>query len=81
MPIYHDDLYLGSESGTPPGYVDRDLLDYWEAKDPLVTHRQLLQDLGVPLSEIETMESEEMQLVENDHKALLEMEWPEPENH
>ena len=76
---HHDDLYLGSESGTPPGYVDRDLLDYWEAKDPLVTHRQLLQDLGVPLSEIETMESEEMQLIENDHKALIEMEWPQPE--
>ena len=31
---HHDDLYLGSETGTPPGYVDRDLLDYWSAKGP-----------------------------------------------
>ena len=44
---HHDDLYLGNESGTPPGYVDRDLLAYWEAKDPLPTHRQLLLDLGL----------------------------------
>ena len=25
---HHDDLYLGNPSGTPPGYVDRDLLEY-----------------------------------------------------
>ena len=24
---HHDDLYLGNPSGTPPGYVDRELLD------------------------------------------------------
>ena len=36
----HDDLYLGSSSGNPPGYVDRDLLRYWSEKDPLPNHRE-----------------------------------------
>ncbi|MGB1934497.1 MAG: thiamine pyrophosphate-dependent enzyme, partial [Candidatus Poseidoniaceae archaeon] len=35
---HHDDLYLGAPSGTPPGYVDRELLTYWENKDPIPTH-------------------------------------------
>ena len=44
---HHDDLYLGSPSGTPPGYVDKDLLAYWEAKDPIPNHRKLLRSMGI----------------------------------
>ena len=76
---HHDDLYLGSESGTPPGYVDRGLLDYWSAKDPISTHRQLMLDLGVSPESIELIEEEEKILVENDRSKLLEMDWPKPE--
>ena len=76
---HHDDLYLGSESGTPPGYVDRGLLDYWSAKDPISTHKQLMLDLGVSLESIELIEEEEKILVENDRSKLLEMDWPKPE--
>ncbi|HJM87329.1 MAG TPA: thiamine pyrophosphate-dependent enzyme, partial [Candidatus Thalassarchaeaceae archaeon] len=44
---HHDDLYLGAKSGNPPGYVNRDLLSYWEAKDPLPNHRIILKQLGI----------------------------------
>ncbi len=76
---HHDDLYLGNPSGTPPGYVDRDLLAYWEAKDPIPTHRELLLELGVEESMLATMEEEEHEAVEKAHAELLEMAWPEPE--
>ena len=76
---HHDDLYLGNPSGTPPGYVDRELLTYWEAKDPIPTHRSLLLGLGIDEERLETMEAEEEAAVESARKALLEMDWPEPE--
>ena len=76
---HHDDLYLGSESGTPPGYVDRELLDYWAAKDPISTHRELLLNLGVSEAEIIELENQEKQLVEADYHSLLAMDWPSPE--
>ena len=76
---HHDDLYLGNPSGTPPGYVDRELLAYWEAKDPLPTHRELLIDLGVEEETLAAMEQQENDAVEEARKALLEMSWPEPE--
>ena len=75
---HHDDLYLGSESGTPPGYVDRDLIEYWEAKDPLTTHRDLLIQLGQDEASIEEMESEEAELILTSRDALDSMDWPEP---
>ena len=76
---HHDDLYLGSESGTPPGYVDRELLDYWAAKDPISTHRELLLNLGVSEDDIIELENQEKQLVEADYDSLLAMDWPSPE--
>ncbi|MAP59278.1 MAG: hypothetical protein CL978_03490 [Euryarchaeota archaeon] len=76
---HHDDLYLGSESGTPPGYVDRDLLAYWEDKDPIPTHRELLLNLGVEEDSIIEIEKEEKLLIEQHNNQLSEMEWPKPE--
>lgn len=76
---HHDDLYLGNPSGTPAGYVDRDLLAYWEAKDPIPTHRALLLEMGVDEALLETMEAEESAAVEAARLELLEMAWPEPE--
>ena len=75
---HHDDLYLGNPSGTPPGYVDRDLLDYWEAKDPIPTHRKLLIDLGVDEGVLSTIEADEEAAVAEAHRLVNEMEWPEP---
>ena len=75
---HHDDLYLGNPSGTPPGYVDRDLLAYWEAKDPLPTHRTLLLNLGVDIEALQTMEDEEASTVDAARQTLEAMPWPEP---
>ena len=76
---HHDDLYLGNESGTPPGYVDRDLLAYWEAKDPLPTHRTLLLDLGLDESVLLEMEEKEQTDVHTARVELQNMAWPDPE--
>ena len=75
---HHDDLYLGTESGNPPGYVDRDLLEYWANKDPLSTHRELLLELGVTEEQIQKMESDEFEMVSEAFSQLELMEWPEP---
>ncbi len=76
---HHDDLYLGNPSGTPAGYVDRDLLAYWSAKDPLPTHRALLIDMGVSEADLESMEAEEAASVQQAQATLKAMEWPKPE--
>ena len=45
---------------------NRELLDYWSAKDPITTHRQLMLDLGIDEGVIEAMEVEEETLVADD---------------
>ena len=75
---HHDDLYLGAPSGTPPGYVDRELLDYWEAKDPLPNHRKLILSLGVTEDELSEMESEENELVNAAREHVEAMDWADP---
>ena len=75
---HHDDLYLGAPSGTPPGYVDRDLLSYWEAKDPIPTHRELLISLGISEDELAEMEAEESDLVDAAREHVESMDWADP---
>ncbi len=75
---HHDDLYLGAPSGTPPGYVDRELLSYWEAKDPIPTHRELLISLGISEDELEEMEAEEGDLVDTAREHVESMDWADP---
>ena len=75
---HHDDLYLGAPSGTPPGYVDRELLSYWEAKDPIPTHRELLLSLGISEEELEEMETEEGDLVDSAREHVESMDWADP---
>ena len=76
---HHDDLYLGSETGTPPGYVDRELLEYWADKDPIPTHRDLLKTLGVTEDDLVAMESEEQAHVDEARQIVEDMDWPTPE--
>ena len=75
---HHDDLYLGAPSGTPPGYVDRDLLSYWEAKDPIPTHRDLLISLGISEDELAEMETEESDLLDAAREHVESMDWADP---
>ncbi len=74
---HHDDLYLGSASGNPPGYVGRDLLTYWAEKDPLPNHRQQCILLGASEKQLIEIEKEEQYLVENARKEMEIMPWPE----
>ena len=76
---HHDDLYLGAPSGNPPGYVDQDLISYWESKDPLPTHRQILIEQGIEEFEIEKMEEEETASVNAARIEMENMDWPNPE--
>ncbi len=76
---HHDDLYLGAESGNPPGYVDRKLLAYWQAKEPLRNHRSLLLELGADAPSLVEMEEEEEAAVAAARLEMEEMPWPTPE--
>lgn len=76
---HHDDLYLGAPSGNPPGYADKNLIAYWEAKDPLPNHRERLISDGVEEQEILRMEAEEKTLVDTARSEMEEMPWPSPE--
>ena len=74
---HHDDLYLGSSSGNPPGYVDRNLLKYWSEKDPLPNHRELLVEMGVGENILDKILNEEGEAIESAREVLENMEWPE----
>ena len=74
---HHDDLYLGSPSGTPPGYVDKNLLAYWEAKDPLPNHRKLLRSMGIEEATLIEMEENEQAYVDAGRAAMEAMPWPD----
>ena len=74
---HHDDLYLGSVTGNPPGYVDRELLTYWAEKDPLPNHRDYCISLGASEKRLNTMEKEEQYLVDSARKEMEDMPWPE----
>ena len=74
---HHDDLYLGAESGNPPGYIDRELLAYWKEKDPLPNHRRLLVEAGVGPEQLAQMEDEEQASVDAARAEMEAMEWPE----
>ena len=76
---HHDDLYLGAPSGNPPGYADKNLIAYWEAKDPLPNHRDRLISDGVEEQDILRMENEEKALVDAARSEMEGMPWPSPE--
>ena len=76
---HHDDLYLGAESGNPPGYVDREMLEYWEAKDPISSHKEVLLELGIKDADISKIEKEEKKGADSALKEIEKMPWPNPE--
>ncbi len=73
---HHDDLYLGAPSGNPPGYVSKNLLNYWAEKDPLPNHRELLRKLGIEEDAIAAMEAEELTFVDAGRAEMEAMAWP-----
>ena len=75
---HHDDLYLGAASGNPPGYVDKELLEYWSNKNPIELHQNLLLKMGISQSEIDLMNDEEQKLVDSAREDIESMDWPDP---
>ncbi|MEC7704670.1 MAG: thiamine pyrophosphate-dependent enzyme [Candidatus Thermoplasmatota archaeon] len=73
---HHDDLYLGAQSGNPPGYADKELLAYWEEKDPIPNHRELLIGMGVEENTLSAMEDEEQTYVDSAREKMEAMPWP-----
>jgi len=77
---HHDDLYLGAESGNPPGYVDRELLSYWAEKEPISNHEALIRKMGVSARDIKAIYQEEDALCQEARSKVESMPWPDPES-
>jgi 2-oxoisovalerate dehydrogenase E1 component len=85
---HHDDmLYLGRDPRPsweyPPagdqGYADRELYEYWSARDPIVTYAARLEAEGlVDERDVETLRHEAEAVVEAQARAVVEAPWPEP---
>src|SRR5205085_1043624 len=78
---HHDDmLYLGKDPQPsweyPPlsesGYANRELYDFWCARDPIATYAA---KLGV---DIEPLKKEAEEIVEREARAVIEAPWPDP---
>src|SRR5229473_873465 len=85
---HHDDmLYLGRDphpSWTYPspgdqGYADRELYEYWSARDPIVTYAARLEGEGlVDEHHVERLRHEAEAIVEEQARAIVDAPWPEP---
>jgi 2-oxoisovalerate dehydrogenase E1 component len=85
---HHDDmLYLGRDPHPsweyPPtsdqGYADRELYEYWSARDPIATYAARLEAEGlVDEHHIERLRHEAGAIVEEQARAIVEAPWPEP---
>ncbi len=84
---HHDDmLYLGREPSTSweypsladGGYADRQLYQYWSAKDPLVTYARRLQDERIlSAADVDAMKAAATSLVETAARAVIAAPWPD----
>jgi 2-oxoisovalerate dehydrogenase E1 component len=84
---HHDDmLYLGKDPQpswsypalTEQGYANRELYEYWRARDPLVTYAAKLEAEGViPADTVDQWKREIEELVEREARAVIDAPWPE----
>src|SRR5262249_26691614 len=84
---HHDDmLYLGKDPAAswlypPPGeagYADRELYDYWAARDPILPYAAKLEAEGaIARGEIETFRQEAEAIVERGARAVIDAPWPD----
>src|SRR5262245_53990287 len=85
---HHDDmLYLGRDPqpswSYPPltdqGYANRELYEYWSARDPLVTYAARLESEGlIEAGESDRIRREAEALVEAEAQAVIAAPWPSP---
>src|ERR1019366_4069840 len=85
---HHDDmLYLGRDPQqswdyaplTEQGYADRDLYEYWSARDPLALYAARLQADGIiKAGDLDRFKHDAEAIVETQARAVIDAEWPEP---
>jgi 2-oxoisovalerate dehydrogenase E1 component len=85
---HHDDmLYLGRDPQTsweiPPlldqGYANRELYEYWAARDPIALYAARLQEEGViQAGDVARFRREADAIVEAEARAVIDAPWPEP---
>jgi 2-oxoisovalerate dehydrogenase E1 component beta subunit len=86
---HHDDmLYVGKDPqpswGYPAladqGYADRELYEYWAARDPIVTYAAKLEREGVlGAGQLDAIKRDAERIVEDEARAVIEAPWPAPE--
>ena len=86
---HHDDmLYLGRDPQpsweyaplTEQGYADRDLYEYWAARDPIKLYAARLEGDGViGAGDLERFKREAEAAVEAQARAVIDAPWPKPE--
>jgi 2-oxoisovalerate dehydrogenase E1 component len=87
---HHDDmLYLGKEA--PPswqyapladqGYADRELYEYWAARDPIPAYAAKLERDGViAAGDLDVFKREAEAIVEAEARAVIDAPWPDGAN-
>ena len=86
---HHDDmLYVGKDPqpswGYPAladqGYADRELYEYWAARDPIATYAAKLEREGVlGAGQLDAIKRDAERIVEDEAWAVIEAPWPAPE--
>jgi pyruvate/2-oxoglutarate/acetoin dehydrogenase E1 component len=79
-------LYLGRDPQLgwdyPPagdGYANRELYDYWAARDPIALYATRLQDAGlITAGDLDRFKRDADALVEEQARAIIDAPWPEP---
>ena len=84
---HHDDmLYLGREPQpgwdyaplADQGYANRELYEYWAARDPIAMYAKRLETEGtIARAEVETLRREVEALVEEQARAVIDAPWPD----
>ena len=89
---HHDDmLYLGRDpqagwdyaplAADGSGYADRELYEYWAARDPIKRYAARLEALGIIKSgDLDRFKREAEALVEAEARAVIDAPWPAPES-
>jgi 2-oxoisovalerate dehydrogenase E1 component len=85
---HHDDmLYLGKDPAaswdyaplTEQGYANRDLYEYWAARDPIARYADQLRSKGViGPGDLDRFKREAEAIVETQARSVIDAPWPEP---
>ena len=87
---HHDDmLYLGCDpqisweypKPTSQGYADRELFEYWAARDPISTYAARLEADGVvSAGDLDELRRAAERMVSGEARAIVDAPWPPPES-